>query len=684
MNKNVPREELAGSEVLIVFFAGIGCSQAGKFIDLDGIESYIKSGANVNFLDAHGQSLMHEVALRWPSELADVLLSHGADIDHADSMGRTPLHVAASVNAPDIVKWLVKNGANIHGRTKGEEQSPIHYAARNNAEDAISVLLDLGAKMSDRDFKERTPLIVAAEGGCEDAARVLLERGAPAGVFNDTGSSCLAYMIETMPDVAAIALEQFYYVDNASRTASYHLAYMENQIWENVRKDAVQMRMSPDVIEPLEQIVCCNAERLIMHPVVQRLINKKRELYGNRHFYAQLFVNFIFTMIWTILCASFPHSSHADGKDISTAFYQDENSIWTYPRMLLEVLGLSMAVYFVAVIKMDSKRITTRFQNRKLSIKNEIMREIQYCHPRFPQELVFVRHRIACAENEQQASFHDAWYFLDIATMLGLVAVSVTRVLCVMVSGTGDYLAAHQIIKVIALILAWLRFMKSFRPFTALGPFIAMLGFVVMDTLKFAYLFAAFYVPYVCALWVIFGIEAGEQWISFRRVCYEVFRMTVVDSFNYGDITGVNKLAAQLISGTYLALVSITCFNLYIALLSETFSTILGNATATAFMLQGEALISSEQKMSILNRHKLRNFMESTCSPEVISEEGAAGDDDGGEALREIKSELTSLRRNVDKVRKNQSCLKKTINSATKQTSDILKVTKDFEDELGK
>ena len=50
----------------------------------------------------------------------------------------------------------------------------------------------------------------------------------------------------------------------------------------------------------------------------------------------------------------------------------------------------------------------------------------------------------------------------------------------------------------------------------------------------------------------------------------------------------MNKLAAQLICGTYFALVSITCLNLYIALLSDTFSTILGNATATAYMLQGE------------------------------------------------------------------------------------------------
>ena len=39
-------------------------------------------------------------------------------------------------------------------------------------------------------------------------------------------------------------------------------------------------------------------------------------------------------------------------------------------------------------------------------------------------------------------------------------------------------------------------------------------------------------------------------------------------------------------------------------------------------MLQGEALISCEQKMSEKNREKLRSFIESTCSPEVGIFEG--------------------------------------------------------------
>ena len=50
------------------------------------------------------------MALRWPTGLADVFLKRGGDVNHRDSFGRTPLHVASSVNAPDMVKWLIANG----------------------------------------------------------------------------------------------------------------------------------------------------------------------------------------------------------------------------------------------------------------------------------------------------------------------------------------------------------------------------------------------------------------------------------------------------------------------------------------------------------------------------------------------------------------------------------------------
>ena len=55
--------------------------------------------------------------------------------------------------------------ANLHSRTEGELQTPIHYAAKFNAVDSVECLIKLGAKVSDRDYKERTPLFLAAENG---------------------------------------------------------------------------------------------------------------------------------------------------------------------------------------------------------------------------------------------------------------------------------------------------------------------------------------------------------------------------------------------------------------------------------------------------------------------------------------------------------------------------------------
>jgi len=91
----------------------------------------------------------------------------GAQINQADKYGRTPLHVAAAVDYPEMVQFLFDNGADIHARTNDELQTPIHFAARNDAAISLKTLIKCGSNMEDRDYKNRTPLQV---GSCKFAS----------------------------------------------------------------------------------------------------------------------------------------------------------------------------------------------------------------------------------------------------------------------------------------------------------------------------------------------------------------------------------------------------------------------------------------------------------------------------------------------------------------------------------
>ena len=84
----------------------------------------------------------------------------GADLNQQDRFGRSPLHVAAAVDYADMVRFLVKHGADINIKTYGEEQMPIHYAAKNDACKSLKMLLGYGANIDSRDSKNRTPLQV--------------------------------------------------------------------------------------------------------------------------------------------------------------------------------------------------------------------------------------------------------------------------------------------------------------------------------------------------------------------------------------------------------------------------------------------------------------------------------------------------------------------------------------------
>lgn len=106
---------LASCRALIVYFSKLAKSKDDEeLIDLNFVESLLQSGADVNFSDKHGQTVLHEVSRAWHPDVALFAIQHHANLNKSDSFGRTPLHLAAAVDYDEMVVFLLQHGGKFH------------------------------------------------------------------------------------------------------------------------------------------------------------------------------------------------------------------------------------------------------------------------------------------------------------------------------------------------------------------------------------------------------------------------------------------------------------------------------------------------------------------------------------------------------------------------------------------
>jgi ankyrin repeat protein len=101
------------------------------------------------------------------------------DIFMQGCKGYTPLHLAvASEFNGDIVRMLLRFGANINAINQGGE-TPLHLAvAYEFNDDIVRMLLRFGANINAQDNNGNTPLHIAASRGHIGVVQVLVEAGA--------------------------------------------------------------------------------------------------------------------------------------------------------------------------------------------------------------------------------------------------------------------------------------------------------------------------------------------------------------------------------------------------------------------------------------------------------------------------------------------------------------------------
>lgn len=149
---------------------------------LDVAEYLLSKGANINARDNASETPLYEAATEGYADLVKFLLSNGADL-HIQSGSGSPIRVAALLGNVDVVRILIRNGADPNGKDSSGETA-LHSAIRPglrpaNVKPMVELLLSEGAQIEAKDDRNgRTPLHVAAEEGSIELIILLLSKGA--------------------------------------------------------------------------------------------------------------------------------------------------------------------------------------------------------------------------------------------------------------------------------------------------------------------------------------------------------------------------------------------------------------------------------------------------------------------------------------------------------------------------
>ncbi|KAK0642901.1 ankyrin repeat-containing domain protein [Cercophora newfieldiana] len=117
----------------------------------------------------------------WASQpaFAKLLLDRGADPNHVNKDGVSPLMLAAQKGDADIAGLLIQKGAKLEQTGTSHSFAALHLAAANQkSQPVLELLLEEGANPNICVPGQRTPLMIAALGGRLHAVQSLVQKGA--------------------------------------------------------------------------------------------------------------------------------------------------------------------------------------------------------------------------------------------------------------------------------------------------------------------------------------------------------------------------------------------------------------------------------------------------------------------------------------------------------------------------
>jgi len=148
----------------------------------------IERKADVNAVDANGKTALHLLRSR---EMAELLVSAGANVSVKGTDGRTALHGAAVRGEAEVSRVLIEKGADPLARAV-DGATPIHDATRDARGGVLKELLAVKSQgVNAIDNNGRSPLHHASEQRYDAVLKELIEKGARLDLADRFGNTPL-------------------------------------------------------------------------------------------------------------------------------------------------------------------------------------------------------------------------------------------------------------------------------------------------------------------------------------------------------------------------------------------------------------------------------------------------------------------------------------------------------------
>jgi len=153
-------------------------AKAAERRDVAAVRAQIGKG-DVNAAASDGTTALHWAAHWNDVEMVRLLLKAGANPSAVNRFGASPLSEAAALGNAALVEALLNAGADAKALTTADGETVLMTAARAGNEAAVKMLLDRGADVNAREnFKGQTALMWAAAERHAGVVKLLLDRGA--------------------------------------------------------------------------------------------------------------------------------------------------------------------------------------------------------------------------------------------------------------------------------------------------------------------------------------------------------------------------------------------------------------------------------------------------------------------------------------------------------------------------